>query len=181
MQIEKKFQIELAVSNEESRKVITNVNLQTVNGKKSAVATNGRMLAVVPTEYDESEAGYVTPECLKLARKVAGRLPMATVNCNGDLKLTDGRSFPRPKVDGENSIGTYPNIEQVIPAPDRPVAFEIALDAKLLYTLAKAIGAENDRSTGVIVKLKFAPNVDSPIVVSTSGGGFGVLMPGRLT
>ena len=68
MKTKAKYEIELAVSKNECREVITNVQLDKKNN--CLIATNGRILAIVPVETDIDDiSGPISPKAFKIARK----------------------------------------------------------------------------------------------------------------
>ena len=136
------------------------------------IATNGAALVKVPVEIDgEDCAGYVPAVALKEGRKLAKRSEAINLSCNGSAKLLNGATYPR----GE---GQFPNWRQVWPKEEGKTV--LALDARLLYELAQALGTE-----GVV--LTFNPG--EPITVrATATKGVqpasvearGVIMPIRI-
>jgi hypothetical protein len=177
MKINKHAQVELCASNEATRHVITFAYLDTQDeGAPKLVSTNGRMMAVVPVEMEEGDdSGFITVESLKAARKAAGsRSKESQLKANGNLTLPNGQSFPRPSKDDMQ----YPNWRQVVPAADRESKFRIRLDAELLFKLAKAISGNGDAH----VTLEFGSDERDVIkVTGTLPGGYGVLMPCRMS
>ena len=70
MKIERKYKIENCVSRDESRPNLQNIYVS----RRHAMATNGRYLGIVPVVLQENdEIGIVSPEALKLARKVSAK------------------------------------------------------------------------------------------------------------
>jgi len=68
MKTKAKYEIELAASKDQCREVITNVQLDKENN--CLVATDGKVLAIVPVETDtEDISGPISPEAFKSARK----------------------------------------------------------------------------------------------------------------
>lgn len=111
----------------------------------------------------------VSPEALKESRKVKGLA--GYMDLNGDIKLADGRRFPLPESDIQ-----YPNWDRVLPEKGSKIAFTVALDAKLLFELARALGSDG------AVTLRFIDEL-SPITVTPNrsfNGEHGVLMPMRV-
>jgi hypothetical protein len=166
MKIPLNCKLEACVSNDTMRLHINNIHIDVEN--KLAIATNGQMLAIVPIEPEEADtSGPLPPKALQAARKLKA-FGAACFTINGDIKLPDGCSMPRP------TVSPYPNWRAVVPAEDRPVKFAVSLDAKLLSRLADALGSD-------VVKLQFLDDL-SPIVVVPSGcldGRKGILMPER--
>jgi hypothetical protein len=134
-----------------------------------AVATNGRSMAIVPIEVSEgdNEQGLISVEALKASRK--NRPHEGMFMMNGNIELPGSVTFPRP----ETEIA-YPDWTQVL--PDQPIKFTVALNAKLLFELAQALGSDG------AVTLRFSDEL-SPISVTSNHGGngeFGVMMPMRI-
>lgn len=166
MKIPKDCKMELCASRDAARsQSIHNIHVERLeDGTGRAVATNGRMLVIVPVEFEEGdEPGYLTPEALKAGRKLKCG-PDMSIKANGDLKLANGVCFPRPRV---NDL-PYPNYRQVIPTSEP--TFRVAFNARMLADLAEAMGTE-------VVTLEF---VDTLTAIRVSGHGrCGVLMPVR--
>ena len=95
MQIDRKYKIEKAVSTDTLRENLQNVFVS----KRHAVATDGKILAIVPVQTDkEDEAGWLTPDALKHARKVSGKgLDSVRIGLNGAQILPDGTVMTRPE------------------------------------------------------------------------------------
>jgi hypothetical protein len=148
MKISKEIKIELIASQDASRQPIAEPFLDVKDAKGTLVATNGMAMALVPVEIEtEDDAGYCSAEVLKAARKSAVRGFPAHIKLNGNATVNDSLTMPRngkantSKVNGQ-SPSRFPNWRQVIPAADRAIGFTVTLDAKLLWTLAQAIGTQ---------------------------------------
>lgn len=182
MKLPKNCKIESAVSKDKTRHSITEPYLDIRESGSRMVATDGKILAVVPVETTPDDiSGYVSAEALKASRK--GRQVESVIRCNGALETWDGASYPRP------DLGTYPKVDQVIPK-NEPTHIKkrvaVKLDSTLLSKLASAIGTE-----GVVMEMLWDSQdetVSDPIIVkpaSTNGcrpaspEAFGVLMPMR--
>lgn len=173
----KACKIELAASQDDSRAAIGEPYLEIKDGKGTLVATDGRILALLPVEIDEKDvSGYVTADALKAARK--GMLQ--SMDCTADtLAVHAGPSFPRP------TEHTFLNWRQVVPAEYEKPLVTIALDAKLLWLLAQAMGTQG-------VKIVIQANDKPFLVYPQSCGQFstapkpacgearGVIMPIRV-
>jgi hypothetical protein len=145
----KECKIELAASQDQTRAAIGSPYLEIKDGKGTLVVTDGKILAYMPVEVDEYDvSGYVTKEALVAARKTTLR----SMDCTaGTLAVHGGPTFPRP------TDHTFPNWRQVVPADyEKPLA-TIALDAKLLWQLAQAMGTQG-------VKIVIQAN-DKPFLV----------------
>jgi hypothetical protein len=176
MQIESNYKLEKAVATtDRCRPSIENVLICKDGKHPVAVATNGRIMAVVPVEIDDDrELGLVSPEALKRARKagVSLRCP-PTIILNGDARFLDGSSLPRPD---QADCGQYPKWEQIAKMEDeRKPAFTVSLDPKLLLDLAEAVGWEK----GHAVTLAVSDSVSAIVVTTAHSKGRGYLMPRR--
>lgn len=172
MKFPKSSKIEGVVSSDPTRPAIENVYFDKDEGK--LIATNGRIMAVVPVLTDENDtSGLLSPQSIKLARKEAGRLPIAQIHPNGALNLPSGVSVPRPT---EDQCGKFPNWKQVVPPLFDPV-FKVRIDAELLAKLAAALCDDK----GSFVTLSFR-DADSPFSVTGNiPDAFGVMLPARMT
>ena len=138
MKVSQRYKIESACSPDKLRLggVLTRIALDCSTALPVLVATDGHILAVVPAEACKEEAGFVTAESLKAARKATPKkAETMELLCNGSLAVPNGPSFPRP-----NDGLTFPRWQAVIPteAPVLTVAFDVAL----LVRLAEAIGSD---------------------------------------
>lgn len=132
--------------------------------KSRLIATDGKIMAIVPAEKEDGDvSGYVSPLSIKEYRRAAKK-SFVTLQCNSSLKI-GGMTLERPTVE---NMGTFPNVEQVIPKDDTDVTVTIVLNAELLATLAAALGSE-------IVTLKIR-KPEMAISVSTAKGK-GLIMP----
>ena len=107
-------------------------------------ACNGFALAVVPvSNTEEDSSGPVPLDAIKTAGKSKiDRELTAPIHVNGGtVKVEDATTTSEFMVSPLAQNVPYPNIEQVIkennPGPD--VVHSVALDAKLLFELAKAL------------------------------------------
>jgi len=137
MKLPKNILIEKACSGDAARAILNSAYLQKLENQihpARLLATNGRILAVVPVLIGEHDsAGYVTQDALKAARKAAAKLNDMEFSCNSALTIKDGQTFSRPE------LGNYPNCDQVIPKDE--TVYSVSLDPELLLSLAEAIGA----------------------------------------
>ncbi len=186
MKISANCEIERIVCTDVTRPHLTSVYLDTA--KRRVCATNGHMLAIVPTrEINAHDTdGPVTPDAIKAARKRDLLKVTADVDivANGSLVLANGTSMPRPEP------VKFPPVDQVIPsyrADDKgdheaPPTVTVSFNVNYLLDLARAIGAHKGSAT---VTLTFPmPNAErgmlDPIVVEGGDeGAIGVLMPYR--
>lgn len=139
MRINKTVKIEAAVEPKGkkslNRTAIQNVYLDREDSQAKLVATDGKILAIVPVGAKEGESGCISPEALKAARKLGGEIAV-----NEFLTVADGTQFPKP--DG----GMFPKWRQVLPQP-KGQTLTIGINPSLLMRLAEAIGAETVQLT----------------------------------
>ena len=134
MQIDKKYKLEKAVSADESRENLQNIWVS----KRHAMATNGKILALVPITFDkDDEPGWMSPDALKLGRKVASKgVNTLHIGLNGMQILPDETILKRP------SEVHPPRILQILMAAHRNRLTRIGLNAAYLRTLSEAMGCE---------------------------------------
>ncbi len=134
MHIEKKYRLEKAVSADESRKNLQNIWVS----QRHALATDGKILALVPiiSEKDD-EAGWMSPDALKLGRKVSPKgIDALHIGLNGTQILPDGTILKRP------SEIMPPRILQILMAAHRKRSYRLGLNAAYLKSLSEAMGCE---------------------------------------
>lgn len=153
--------------------------------RRHAVATNGRILAIVPIEPDADDtSGLVSVDSWNAARKVKGigyHDPEVSMLANGKCVVVDAlahteQSSSRPE-------GDYPPFDLAIPkAKDDDLC--VTLNADLLLALGKAIGAYSDSQRGICVSLRIPQGKGIPVTVLHAGESdraddrpFGVIMP----
>jgi len=173
MKIDKKYKLESACSIDPDRAMIMHPWIPSQEGLRGyAVATDGRMLAVVPIECAETEIGYrVHAKALKEARKCGGKkTESAWVGlAPNETTAPDNSVYALPPMGGR----WLPDVTQVIPDKTRPCVFSISLDASLLMKLAEALG-------NVKVRLEFCDDKSAILVYpSEDNEAFGALMPLR--
>ena len=180
MKISNRFKIEEAASKDPRRPLLHGVHVADVNGSAKAVATDGRILAMVPVEVDPSDTlgVNVRPETFKEARKANKKMkwPDSRIELNGRAKIQ--------KQEGEVSFdyieGNFPNFLQVIPKPAEKT-IKVRFDVENLKRLWKALGGE-DKELGVTLTIAHdgsATDQNRPIEVSVDGEGYGLLMQMR--
>ena len=170
-------QIEQAAAKTDHRAMLCQPYLDTGPEGDRIVATDGRILAVVPVSpgADSSpmdDQGYLSIDALKAGRK-AGAL-----ECNGTLQVPGGASFPR------SDLGTFPDYRRIIPKHDSKP--DIRLDAELIIRLAKAL-CDVKGTKPKLLDLYFAKNDDGSVdhttavyVEPVNSEGFGVIMPCKI-
>jgi DNA polymerase III sliding clamp (beta) subunit (PCNA family) len=180
MTIDKKYKIEEATSKDPRREVLHAVHVAKVNGSAKAIATDGRMLAMVPVEMGDRDSDKVNVrrEAFQAARKTYKRLPVVHLELNGKAMVTEpGSERAFDYIDGQ-----YPNFEPVLPkAAEKSVS--VTIDANLLVKLWKALGGEADTSPGITLKIGCVngkAEQTRPIEVNVRGtDGYGLLMQMR--
>ena len=160
MKIHKECLIELAVSKDATRHAITEPYLDITDGVGTMIATDGRIMAIVPVDLGEHDvAGYVAVAGIKQARKLAKK-GMPDFAVNGAIALSDGSTLPR---DGQAKDGTFPKWRQVVPDYTGKITCKIGLNAALLANLAAALGTDG-------VSIEFT--MDSTTGKANNEGGF---------
>jgi len=175
MKTKAKYEIELAASSDECREVITNIQLYKDN--KCLVATDGKILAIVPVEVEDGEVnGPIPPQAFKSARKGITKKQKEIDDVEIDIHCLEGELNIYTKKEGVHNIKRprdilYPNFKQVIPR--NKAKHTIRFNPELLMKLAKAIGS----SESIVLEFN---DEDSPIEVYScdkTNEAFGVLLP----
>lgn len=182
MKIKKSYKLEEACSTDANREGITSPWIEP-NGESAklvtgigprAIATDGRILAVVPCELEQADTGNrIAIKALKEARKVGGsKVESAWLQTTEAASITrDGAHYPVTQI-------TPPNMAGIVPDEHRaPAVVKIRLDASLLLRLAKALGSEQER-----VMLEISSENDVVIVRPCGENfneAFGLIMPVR--
>jgi DNA polymerase III sliding clamp (beta) subunit (PCNA family) len=175
MKLNTKCKIESAASKDKTRYSITAPWLDIDENGAKVIATDGRIMAVVPVQVNETDKScHLSIDALKASRK--GRLASGEIDTSGEMQqVTGGGAFPR------EDLGNAPNWRQVMPEEKAPV-FTVALNPALLARLAEAMGTD-------AVKLEFTSETSPIRVTPTSGGNgtsvaepgaVGVIMPCRM-
>ena len=188
MKIPKTCKLEKVASKDESREAINLILIdpkdykgalnQHGNKQAHAIATNGRMLAIVPVDTTPEDnldgEKLIAPKALTEARKQAKRANESTIGLNGAAKMPNGEVYPI------RTDLTFPNWRAVMPEARKygptPEYMTVRIDAKALFELSQAIGAVSNQVTLQI------PTNDpaSPVIIEEkTTGGKGVLMPCR--
>jgi hypothetical protein len=169
MQIDKKYRLEKAVCTDETRTNLTNISIT----RRHAIACDGRMIAIVPVEVDEGdEAGWLSPDALKLARKVNPKgLDTIRIVLNGTQELPDGSTIKRPSFDDVHP----PKMLQILLHAHRGRTFRIG----------SMLPCSNHSPKPSVLKrvvLEFGSPTETILVrpVHHEDGVCGVLMPVRL-
>lgn len=181
MKIDKNFKIEKACSVDKLRVVLHHVHIE--DGK--AVATDGRMMAVVPCEHEKNESGInIHKETLVKVQKGCGKYMIPDIKVSKGANVTEFTA-PDNTIYKDTNVD-FPNWKCVLPDSSRPVK-RIGLDAELLLRLSEALG--NDKKSGhkVIIEIgldcegKLNPTDAFKILPSsTKSEAYGILMPVRV-
>jgi hypothetical protein len=181
MKIKKSYKLEEACSTDADREGICSPWIEP-NGESAklvcgigprAIATDGRILAVVPCELGHEDTGNrIAIKALKEARKVGG----SKVD-SAWLQTTEAASITREGAHYPVSPVVPPKLNGIVPDETRKPAVSVRLDASLLLRLAKALGANCDRVLLEIVD-------DKEVVVVRPCGenlneAFGLILPVR--
>jgi len=161
MRISKAYKLENLVD-EMNTRGLANICIE----NKTAVACDGRVLAVVPLkEFEPNETGCISPEILVAARKASAKSIKESdiFLTDKEERLIDGLTRPRPS-------NEYPKYKEVIPI-DEP-QMKISFDIRLLNKLAKAI--DSDKLVLEIIDPRKAIRV---YPANKENEAFGILMP----
>ena len=169
MILDPSYQIHKACSTDPVRTAIHGVHIT----EDVAIATDGRIMAVVPiTLTDDDKRGVTVPAGAIKSRGKTGHLALGT-DVVGWLTPT-GNASARYITDD------FPNWRHVLP-PEPTNSIVLRLDAALLFSLAEAIGAPGTRDHAkarVVVVTIDADNRTRPWRVTTdTNSALGVFMP----
>lgn len=182
MKIKKSYKLEEACSTDANREGICEPWIES-NGESAtlvtgigprAIATDGKILAVVPVELQHEDKGNrIAIKALKESRKAGGsKAEHAVVHLEASHSVAAGGAhYP---------VTQYapPHMAGIVPDENRaPAIAKIRLDASLLLRLAKALGSQNDR-----VCLEISGEGDVVIVRPMGENcdeAFGLIMPVR--
>ena len=180
MKIKKTYKLEKAASKDPNRETLHHILID--EKEELAVATNGKILAVVPVEKSEIDRfvngkRLLSVDAITGARKLAKKTDKSSIELNGGAVLNDGTELPT------NDEIVWPAWKQVIPsAADLSDGFKVCIDAKFLLALADAI---NENPKDHVVQLAFQsekPELNAIKVTnydSEKTGTFGIIMPCR--
>jgi hypothetical protein len=167
MKIDTKYKLEKAVSTDTTRPTLQNIHVT----RRHAFVTNGHILAIVPVSSDPDDTpGWLTPDAMKLGRKLGRHTGDVTIHLDGKQVLADGTELPRP--DEGNPPKLFPILR---PAIQEKKKFVIGLNVKELKDLCDALGAEK-------VELSFHHPEKAVLVrpIDAIPGELGIIMPVRL-
>lgn len=151
--------------------------LEIEDGKGRLIATNGRVLVVLPVEVQEGdEPGLIPAEALGCDRP-DGVHPEDLCYFTRELRVSNGRAtIERPA----GASIEFPAWRKAIPPADATGYLEVRLSARLLYDLSRAMGDEAE-SGGVRLRIPAPVNgqVRTPIRVDVdeAPGVYGSIMP----
>ena len=181
MKIKKSYKLEEACSTDANRVGICEPWIES-NGECAklvigigprAIATDGKILAVVPVELQHEDSGNrIAIKALKESRKAGGsKCEHAFVGLGNAASIsTGGAHYPVTQ-------HAPPSMAGIVPEMGRPDGVKIRLDASLLLRLAKALGSQNDR---VLLEISGESDV---VIVRPMGENcdeaFGLIMPVR--
>ena len=165
MKLSKEHKIEKALQKETGTRFQTEYALLEDG---NLVATNGRILAVVPVEVDDADTnGLVSKEAIVQARKGISKGGLCAIGCNSGLHLErQGMTLDRPFQESED---TFPSWKTVIPSADATVR-KITINAKALHDLASALASD-------AVTLHLQEEDFRAILVTGDNDATGVIMP----
>ena len=165
MKLDKKYKPEKALGKEG--------RFQTEHAKldgSNLIATDGRILAVIPVEVGENDRDGLIPKvALTGCRKGLKGRQVPTLICGEAITLEAQGIRVYPPADDK-----FPNWEKVIKELDghQEAVGEITLNARLLYNLAQALGTES-------VRLTFHGDARPVRADAVDGEAYGVIMPLR--
>lgn len=149
------------------------------DGSTVLAATNGKMLAVVPTESVDAAPGRVL-----MSREAVKSVKRSKRNPSPHLHITDaGIHNPTNGCTYPGGEGNYPSVAGAFPKPDAMDGrIVLHFNAALLAKLAESMGCENG---GVCVIVEATANSMKPMVVMPDeceraaylNGAVGLLMP----
>lgn len=178
MRIDKLFQVEKASAKEPGRYAMNSVKFErdcaAMNGP-ALIATDGRVLAMVPVAADDADAdGLIPREAFSEARRGAfKRSPDVEIVANGSVKFM-GKLGPMELQRADAEFPRYGDL--AAKALKQTPAIVVGLNPAFLLALAQAIGID-ERNPAVSLAITSA---DKPIivrVVRTGAQGVGIIMP----
>jgi hypothetical protein len=173
MRLDTKYKPELCVSKDGTRPNLAACHLAVEDSR--IVATDGHMLVSLPCELAGDTEGPISKEALVAARKFAKKTKqeMLHVGANGKYTLEDGSVLPRTEAPD------FPPYKQVIPSYEEEETLTFGINAELLATLQKALGADGVRVTVKIPRK--GEHMMDPILVENASDreAIGVVMPFR--
>lgn len=174
MRLKSKYQIEKAASEDATRFQIKKILID--DGK--AVATDGRIMAIVPCVHADSEdKKTILADDLAFIRKsqknIAKLSGEVVIELNGKIQASGDNGM---NIELEAPDSNYPNYKQVIPQGEPK--FRIGFDLQYLVKLAKAIGADGNEKGKSFVELELFEENGAFIVRNHKDkAAYGVQMP----
>jgi len=147
--------------------------------KGALVSSNGKILAIVPTDIEtvsktETSNRYTVPANVLPTRKTGSRSIRKEGTENGctGWHNVQADTYHREKDNDEK----FPNVRSILPAWNKPAVREsVTIDADLFYNLAQAICSVSSPTKAVTLHIDTTEK-DKAILI-TSGNNVGVLMP----
>lgn len=157
-----------AASQDETRRALKGVYIIIKDGKTTAVATDGRRLAVVSRSFDIGNGSELS---VILPKNTVGAL-MSELGGDGDVEIVMGGSQIVFRLDGMDiysrvTDGTYPNYSQVIP---KSTEYEIPIDRISLLESLDRVSVLAGTTDAKSVKFCFA---DGRLTISTNTADVG--------
>ena len=148
--------------------------------KGALVSSNGKILAIVPTDIEttgktETSNRYTVPANVLPTRKTGKRLVRKEESENG---FTGWHNVQADKYHREeDNDEKFPNVRAVLPAwKDKDARTNITIDADLFHNLAQAICDITEPTKRVTLHIDTKGTKDKGIIL-TCGDNVGVLMP----
>lgn len=177
MKIDKRYQLDKAVSKDNFRPILSDIYGAIHNDKQVAVATNGTILAAVPATFDSDEDNGVLPINAYIAARKATKggsfKKPAVVNVLLNSTATVEKTDMTMVFKRNRSVSGIPSWTNVIPKAEPTT--KLYIDTKLLHDLAQAIGTTQ-------VEIHVFESKSDPWLVKPYENGneaFGVICPLR--
>lgn len=180
MKYQKKHKILSAAASENHRYMVAGVKFE----KDCLIATNGRVLVVVPVEDTDGDvSGILSADAMKLAGRGEKRGETTIASLNGSETGPIARVFGKDSItaDFPHVEGNFPDWEAVIPKPST-TDLTVILSGKQLKNVIDALGVAGDNLDGV--RFSFKRNSEggidnrAPVRVEASGNdAYGCIMP----
>jgi len=181
MKIPKKCKLNRAAGKpNESRFSMENVLLDVdAKGRGRLIATNGRVLAVVPVDEVGDDTGGMVP-ATAIAEAVKGSGEFVNVEANGCVRYPVKGGTMEVERPSESDSGEFPKWKQVVPKGE--VVHRLALNPQLLLDVAAAIGSGESvvleyREEGGPLVVRPGKSLHDAEPTMDDWERFGVLMP----
>lgn len=182
MKFDKKYKIHSAAAREATRYTLNGVMFEKDDNGARLVATNGRILAVVPVEDEGDTPGMVSTDTLKEATK--GRTNSRT---EAVLRLPDEeRALVQTKsgtIEQERPDHVrMPDYRSIVRGLKTDTGLQVTLSAEHLLALIEALGARSNELSGITLTFqRKGTDLDdsAPVHVRALGDdeAFGIIMP----